>query len=298
MATDSNKDNLRKLLAFMNQQILHKPENAWFEKELYGILAPNADARISDIHEQCIESILRQQAEEFYKNFVIEGIKPQLINDFVKMESWRRRNNINEFGMAMFQQIECIINKLGQDKQLAQVCYDMMNALCYVDSMKPIVSNRYSKSTYTIARLLFIDDAAAKSKSDLSVQWINDKFKCINYFVCHRACLTSQQFTQFTSENDIFNQIRCVRNRNHRGNTPTEYETLTLLKVDANISHSFFLFSSFFCWFIDSINEGYPLSKELIEFSRGNFKASSTPFDGLKIKGKIDLPEDNKKRFK
>jgi hypothetical protein len=282
----------------MSQQILHKPENAWFEKELYGILAPNADARISDIHEQCIENILKQQAEEFYKDFVIDGIKPQLINDFVKMESWRRRNNINEFGMAMFQQIECIINKLGQDKQLAQVCYDMMNALCYVDSMNPIVSNRYSKSTYTIARLLFLDDAASKSKSDLSVQWINDKFKCINYFVCHQACLTAQQFTQFTSENEVFNQIRCVRNRNHRGNIPTEYETLTLQKVDANISRSFFLFSSFFCRFIDSIKEGFPLSKELIEFSRGDFKSNSTPFDRIKVKGMINLPNDKKKRFK
>jgi hypothetical protein len=58
------------------------------------------------------------------------------------------------------------------------------------------------------------------------------------------------------------------------------------------------LFSSFFCWFIDSIKEGFPLSKELIKFSQGDFKSNSTPFDGIKVIGKIDLSDDKKKRFK
>lgn len=35
---NSNKENLRKLLAFLNEEIIHKPENIWFVDELYGLI--------------------------------------------------------------------------------------------------------------------------------------------------------------------------------------------------------------------------------------------------------------------
>ena len=94
MEQDTNREYLKKLLDFLQNRILSNHDNQWFAKDLYKILAPISDARISDIHEQCIESILKEQAAEFYKDFVIEKIRPQLIADFIKMEHWRRRNNI------------------------------------------------------------------------------------------------------------------------------------------------------------------------------------------------------------
>lgn len=298
MEQDTNREYLKKLLDFLENRILSNHNNQWFAKELYKILAPTSDARISDIHEQCIESILKEQATEFYKDFVIEDIRPQLIADFIKMEHWRRRNNIQEFGLAIFQQIECITNRLSQDDTLCEVFRTMMDALCYVDSFNPMVVNRYEKSSYTIGQLLFMHDAPTKSKEILPQQWTFDKFKAINYFVCHKACLTNFQFNQFVEENNIFGEIFALRNLNHRGNELTDKERERLQKIEENPSRTFLTFISFLSWFIDSVNNGFPLSKELKEYAQTDFSRVRKPEIGPKVIKKIDLPPDNRKRFK
>lgn len=298
MEQDTNREYLKKLLNFLQNRILSNYDNQWFAKELYKILAPASDARISDIHEQCIESILKEQATEFYKDFVIEDIRPQLIADFIKMEHWRRRNNIQEFGLAIFQQIECITNRLSQDDTLCEVFRTMMDALCYVDSFNPMVVNRYEKSSYTIGQLLFMYDAPTKSKEILPQQWTFDKFKAINYFVCHKACLTNFQFNQFVEENNIFGEIYALRNLNHRGNELTDKERERLQKIEENPSRTFLTFISFLSWFIDSVNNGFPLSKELKEYAQTDFSGVRKPEIGPKVIKKIDLPPDNRKRFK
>lgn len=298
MEQDTNREYLKKLLNFLQNRILSNHNNQWFAKELYKILAPASDARISDIHEQCIESILKEQATEFYKDFVIEDIRPQLIADFIKMEHWRRRNNIQEFGLAIFQQIECITNRLSQDDTLCEVFRTMMDALCYVDSFNPMVVNRYEQSSYTIGQLLFMHDAPTKSKEILPQQWTFDKFKAINYFVCHKACLTNFQFNQFVEENNIFGEIYALRNLNHRGNELTNKERERLQKIEENPSRTFLTFISFLSWFIDSVNNGFPLSKELKEYAQTDFSGVRKPEIGPKVIKKIDLPPDNRKRFK
>lgn len=298
MKQDTNREYLKKLLLFLETRILSNQDNQWFAKELYKILAPASDARISDIHEQCIESILKEQATEFYKDFVIEDIRPQLIADFIKMEHWRRRNNIQEFGLAIFQQIECITNRLSQDDTLCEVFRTMMDALCYVDSFNPMLINRNEKSSYTIGQLLFMHDAPTKSKEILPQQWTFDKFKAINYFVCHKACLTNFQFNQFVEENNIFGEIYALRNLNHRGNELTDKERERLQKIEENPSRTFLTFISFLSWFIDSVNNGFPLSKELKEYAQTDFSGVRKPEIGPKVIKKIDLPPDNRKRFK
>ena len=294
MEQDTNREYLKKLLDFLENRILSNHNNQWFAKELYKILAPTSDVRISDIHEQCIESILKEQATEFYKDFVIEDIRPQLIADFIKMEHWRRRNNIQEFGLAIFQQIECITNRLSQDDTLCEVFRTMMDALCYVDSFNPMVVNRYEKSSYTIGQLLFMHDAPTKSKEILPQQWTFDKFKAINYFVCHKACLTNFQFNQFVEENNIFGEIYALRNLNHRGNELTDKERERLQKIEENPSRTFLTFISFLSWFIDSVNNGFPLSKELKEYAQTDFSGVRKPEIGPKVIKKIDLPPDNR----
>lgn len=298
MEQDTNKVYLKKLLDFLQNRILSNPSNSWFAKELYKLLAPVSDARISDIHEQCIESILQKQASEFYKDFVIESLRPQLTSDFVKMEHWRRRNNIREFGLAAYQQIECIINWFGRNNILSEVFRTMMDALCYVDGQSPVVSNRNENSSYTIAQLLFMKDAPTKSKEILAQQWTFDKFKAINYFVCHQACLTNFQFNQFTEENRLFSEIYALRNLNHRGNELTDKEKERLKNIENNPSRAFLTVSSFLCWFTDSVNRGFPLSKELVEYAKSDFTRVKKPLIGPKIIGKIELPPDNRKRPK
>ncbi|MDD6005717.1 MAG: hypothetical protein PUC21_00205 [Bacteroidales bacterium] len=296
MEQDTNREYLKKLLDFLRERILPIPGNQWFAKELYKLLAPASDARISDIHEQCIESILTQQANEFYKDFVIADLRPQLIADFIKMEHWRRRNNIYEFSLAMYQQVECIVNYISRNNTLCEVFHTMMDCLCFVDAYPPTVDNRNPKSSYTVAQLLFMHDAPTKSKEILPSLWAYDKFKAINYFVCHQTMLTNYQFDQFVGENRIFGELYALRNRVHRGNDLTEKEIERTKQVESNPSRGFLTLTAFLTWFIDSVNKGYPLSNELVTFSKTDFSSVRKPLIGPKVVGKIDLPKTKSKR--
>ncbi len=297
MEQDTNKTYLKKLLDFLRDRILSNPSNRWFSNDLYKILAPESEARISDIHEQCIEGILQEQAKEFYKDFVIAELRPQLIDDFVKMEHWRRRNNIGEFGLAVFQQIECIMNHLSKDDTLCEVYRAMMNAPCYVNNNDSPVSDRKQNSTYTVAQLLFMHEAPVKSKELPPQLWIFDRFKSINYFVCHRACLTTFRFNQFVEENELFGKIYTLRNMNHRGNSLTDKEAERLTDICNNPSRAFLTLTSYLCWFVDSVNKGFPVSRELIEFAQTDFSAILISPLGPKVVGKVDLKDDGRKRF-
>lgn len=296
MEQDTNREYLKKLLDFLRERILPIPGNQWFAKELYKLLAPASDARISDIHEQCIESILTQQANEFYKDFVIADLRPQLIADFIKMEHWRRRNNIYEFSLAMYQQVECIVNYISRNNTLCEVFHTMMDCLCFVDAYPPTVDNRNPKSSYTVAQLLFMHDAPTKSKEILPSLWAYDKFKAINYFVCHQTMLTNYQFDQFVGENRIFGELYALRNRVYRGNDLTEKEIERTKQVEINPSRGFLTLTAFLTWFIDSVNKGYPLSNELVTFSKTDFSSVRKPLIGPKVVGKIDLPKTKSKR--
>ena len=296
MEQDTNREYLKKLLDFLRERILPIPGNQWFAKELYKLLAPASDARISDIHEQCIESILTQQANEFYKDFVIADLRPQLIADFIKMEHWRRRNNIYEFSLAMYQQVECIVNYISRNNTLCEVFHTMMDCLCFVDAYPPTGDNRNPKSSYTVAQLLFMHDAPTKSKEILPSLWAYDKFKAINYFVCHQTMLTNYQFDQFVGENRIFGELYALRNRVHRGNDLTEKEIERTKQVESNPSRGFLTLTAFLTWFIDSVNKGYPLSNELVTFSKTDFSSVRKPLIGPKVVGKIDLPKTKSKR--
>ena len=296
MEQDTNREYLKKLLDFLRERILPIPGNQWFAKELYKLLAPASDARISDIHEQCIESILTQQANEFYKDFVIADLRPQLIADFIKMEHWRRRNNIYEFSLAMYQQVECIVNYISRNNTLCEVFHTMMDCLCFVDAYPPTVDNRNPKSSYTVAQLLFMHDAPTKSKEILPSLWAYDKFKAINYFVCHQTMLTNYQFDQFVGENRIFGELYALRNRVHRGNDLTEKEIERTKQVESNPSRGFLTLTAFLTRFIDSVNKGYPLSNELVTFSKTDFSSVRKPLIGPKVVGKIDLPKTKSKR--
>ena len=295
MEQDTNREYLKKLLDFLRERILPIPGNQWFAKELYKLLAPASDARISDIHEQCIESILTQQANEFYKDFVIADLRPQLIADFIKMEHWRRRNNIYEFSLPMYQQVECIVNYISRNNTLCEVFHTMMDCLCFVDAYPPTVDNRNPKSSYTVAQLLFMHDAPTKSKEILPSLWAYDKFKAINYFVCHQTMLTNYQFDQFVGENRIFGELYALRNRVHRGNDLTEKEIERTKQVEINPSRGFLTLTAFLTWFIDSVNKGYPLSNELVTFSKTDFSSVRKPLIGPKVVGKIDLPKTKSK---
>ena len=88
--------------------------------------------RLNQIYEYCIEEIIRKQAEEFYKDFPITSIIPILIEDYVRMESFHRKDNFGDFCLALYQQIENISNKICESSELAEITDRMWGHLAYV----------------------------------------------------------------------------------------------------------------------------------------------------------------------
>lgn len=78
------------------------------------------DERLNQIYEYCIEKIIRKQAEDFYKDFPITSIVSTLIDDYVRMESFRRKDNFGDFCLALYQQIENITNKICESSVLCR----------------------------------------------------------------------------------------------------------------------------------------------------------------------------------
>ena len=101
-------------------------QNAEFDMELrkrLNVASANSvlsdDERINEIYEYCIEKIIRQQAIEFYTDFPLQSIKDILIGDFIRMESFRRKDNFGDFCLSLYQQIECMTNRLCEKKELS-----------------------------------------------------------------------------------------------------------------------------------------------------------------------------------
>ena len=116
-----SKESLEKLLVLIDE-ISKEEENLWFKDKIhkkYSTISLNkysSDESINKIYEYCIKEIIVKQANKFYEDFKIENIKPKLIEDFIRMEHFRRDDNFEDFCLAMFQQLEGTINSLVSDE--------------------------------------------------------------------------------------------------------------------------------------------------------------------------------------
>ena len=79
------------------------------------------DERLDQIYEYCIEKIIRKQANEFYHDFPLNSIKSQLVEDYVKMEFFHRKDHFEDFSFSLYQQIECITNKLCENAIFSEI---------------------------------------------------------------------------------------------------------------------------------------------------------------------------------
>lgn len=111
-----DKEKLKKLIDIF-EELLKIKGNEWLIdailekiKSTSTIDEISKHSVIQDIHEHCIEKKIEKQAIEFYSDFKIDSIKQQLVEDYKKMEHERRRDDFEGFCLAMFQQIETIVN--------------------------------------------------------------------------------------------------------------------------------------------------------------------------------------------
>lgn len=234
----TNKEYLNKLLNFLQSEVLSLSANSWFAKELYKKLGTLLDARSADrdkkaddIYELCVEKIIKEQAEDFYKDFALPDIKEQLIKDFVKMEHWRRRNNILEFCMALYQQIEAIANCLGADEDLNHIWRKIRDKKFYVDYKAKDICKRYEESEPIIKTEIIYNRGNYKKNGEVYEPELKellamDKFKAILFLIVYHTEVSP------SSRHDFYNMfwtgynVYQIRNLNHRCNPEEQYEKL------------------------------------------------------------------------
>ena len=282
-------------------------QNAEFDMELrkqLKVASANSvlseDERINQIYEYCIEEIIRKQANEFYKDFPLQSIKDTLIGDFVRMESFRRKDNFGDFCLALYQQIECMTNRLCEKNELSDITEKMWGYPAYLKVEKGKELSIYNRSgDYTIASLLFRDktNAFEKSRKSLQTQYAIDKIRIIVYFLGYKAMMKGSDYDSFIEITLLLNDIYQCRNMNHRGNSQNQWEKETFARIIPLKSLYYFKFLGVLAQYVEYIKEGWGYIPELKKYSDSIEKRKiSAP--QLKIVDKIDLKDDGRKRFK
>lgn len=258
------------------------------------------DERLSQIYEYCIEKIIRKQAEEFYTDFPLSEIIPSLIDDYARMETFHRKDNFGDFCLALYQQIECMTNKLCESSMLSEITDKMWGYEAYVKSAESgkEIDIRERIGSYRIADLLFpgenkktrVLNAVEKPKISLQNQYAYDKIKIVVYFYGYGAKMKSSDYDGFREITGLLNDIYQCRNMNHRGNTPTPWEEETLKRIELLKSFYYFKFLGVLAQYVDMIKSGIRIIPDIANYAK-TLSKRKVEMSGPKIVGKMDVAE-------
>ena len=304
------KTTIEKIVQLSKQ----KPE---FEVELRKALGkePSAngvylgDERIYQIYEYCIEKILKKQAEDFYIDFPLKTIIPTLTSDFVRMESFRRRDQFGDFCLALYQQIECISNHLCERRDLSEIADKMWGCSAYVKSGKDVVTsiserqNLDKNNPFMIASLVFpgmnkkqnLPNSVVKSKQTIQTLYASDKIRAVIYFLGYKTMMKNSDYDNYVEITSLISDAYQCRNMNHRGNTLTQWEEETIARILPLKSFYYFKFMGALAQFVSFIKEGMKGIDIMYSYSQSIEKQSVIVPKRPKIVGKLELNESGRK---
>ena len=316
------KEHLSKLLEFI-QHIINEPGNEEFTIALKECVGSKQSAIIGDsplldeIYEYCIEKVIRQQAESFYKDFPFRELIPDLVRDFERMETFRRRDNFGDFSLAVYQQIERITNYICEEiSSIKDITSKMWGCPAYIKTyedgkyIEPNITNR--QGITTIADLVFSSkEKDEKSKKALQELTAIDKLKVLVYFLGYKGMMKNSDYNHYNSFVSKLRDIYLCRNLNHRGGAVSDYQQKRYNEILPSQYKYYLIHTGVLAQYVSYIEDGISFLPTIEEFANSLDKKStdsetksieinemSTPPSGPKILGKIDLPSDNKKRFK
>ena len=212
------------------------------------------DERLSQIYEYCIEDILRKQAENFYAPLCNNTIKEKLVYDYIRMESFRRKNEFGDYTLALYQQIETILNAIFMVSGFKEIINKMWNETFYKywdKSKKQFVE-------WTIGSIVLGTDKD-------NIKWYtegidraqNDKFNArdkirivlfyFKYFEnsnydCENSCyISNYNYNDYKFLFDALWDIYSCRNTNHRN--PEQNENEKVKAIMQKTSYSYFQFN-------------------------------------------------------
>lgn len=226
---------------------------------------------LAEVHELNMEQYIKVQAERFYESFPLPlSNKAQLIKDFIEMEHSRRRDDYEGFSLAVYQQIENIVNEVYRyfeikknfiEKKDAEVFQmkpganpfnkDRKPVLIYQIIFKPPFSNYktntplndYEKEEYSTNKCkAFLEEG----KFDFL-----DKARMVLYFMYFNQQL--RNFDKWNELNNVIISINLSRNTVHR-NINGEGASRAERKKDNHKYSNFLLFQGFLTDFTEGIS--------------------------------------------
>lgn len=189
-------------------------------RELFGktdsassVFSGSPDGRIDEIYEYCIERVIKEQSEQFYKYFPIREIVPQLTDDFCRMERYKREDNFEDFCLAAFQQVECITNWFCQRERFIKLYETKKEVDSCVKDKNGISSN--------ILNLIIRTKPEDRSKLPLMKLYFNERIRAVLFFIYFNGQTNKYLFESKYNE---LNELYQCRNLNHRGGIPEKYQ--------------------------------------------------------------------------
>lgn len=252
-----NKHDLKKLLDFIFE-ITAIPNNSWFKNDLIEKFSTNNASRVSnyseitDIHEYCIKQILNDQAKMFYKDFKLFDINESLCFDYVRMEQFRREDKFEEFCMAIFQQIEQIVNTLSNITLEIYVRENWNTYLCSWNDKNGIQQGKQ------LWKFIFYfnlneEDLIRKLNRPISDWEFNEKYKaCLSFYYFNRNV---KNYKDFDYISNLLYEIYQMRNLNHRGGKKSPKQIEITNKVSDSKSKYYFKFLGIFEDFVSKVNQ-------------------------------------------
>lgn len=256
-----NKEQLSKLLKLV-LEISNQERNEWFKKELITKLISDdpsnfSSSHIDEIYEHCLRKIIKQHADKFYSDFKLFDIKEKLIEDFIRMEKFRRDDNFEDFCLAAYQQLESIISELIKTPEFFDYFRqnkDLPAILKYDNTTASFIR----KGNQTIGKMIFltVDQAKISNYINSSIQnwFFNHKFRAVLYFYFFNKEIKTNT-DLFDRVYDIGNFLYQGRNLNHRGAVQSQYQQEILDDLIPNQHKYYFKFLGFLEEFISTINK-------------------------------------------
>ena len=228
-------EKLKFLIALSKE--VDNTENEEIKKEFYELAMeelsknnyPKTDKEILDkINEYCIENVIRNQSVSFYSGFPLNLITDKLVSDYAMMEHYRRRDDFENFCIAVFQQIENIVNYIFINYNLIELLIKNSNQIAFTN----FKGERYGWPLLSL--LLKVDHKYYVQDSQVQLKerqkWLNDnkdkpdKFdfmtrsKTVLYFYYFNENVENQRV--FQDRFALLHELSQIRNLVHRG-TPS-----------------------------------------------------------------------------
>lgn len=247
-----DEENRKAILNKIDKIEQYAKANTWLFDDLRKRFGNEHNSKIDEIYEYCIERVIKEQATQFYKYFPITELKKQLIEDYCRMERFRRKDVFEDFCLAVFQQVECITNWFC----LRPKFIDLYNGKKNENSS--IVDKE--KNPIPIGSLIIQSEYEKRKETPLIKLFFNERIRAVLYFVYFGEKTIKYAFDSKYLE---MNELYQCRNLNHRGGDRSDYQENIVSEILPHQYQYYLKFTGLLVDYIEHISRFMSKKEEL-----------------------------------